>query len=495
MKRFGKKKTPAAPRQQQNRRKIRRVSVSAAGLALALAAVILLNLICTSLTDRFDLTLDLTANQFYAITDDTKAMLADMEDTVDITILASEDDFRNDSYYHNVYLLLNKYSNLAGDALNVEYIDPYTNPNIVSRYSDVAATIQEGSVILSCGDNTRVLNASDFYTTESSDSYSGYSTVTGFQGEQALTSAITAVTSDETPVAYILQGHNESVSTAFTSMLTNAGFTVNLLNLTEEQEIPDDASIVILSLPQADLTETEVDLIDAFVKNGGDFMVFDGTLSPTSLPVLYSYLREWGADVQADMVLDADYNISEASDILAQLTASDINNALSSKSDMVLVTPNAKSITAELDSSATDRTIETLMESRDTSYAKVLTDETQYDSYAKEDGDTDGPFALATLSTYTGNDDGGQVFVCSAAMMMADDLMGASSLLNQAFLSNVIGQMQPDLDVVTIAAKSLLSEPLIMGTTAQFVVFVLLALFPLALFGMGIAVFLRRRKL
>lgn len=495
-KRLKKNKTTASPEQTaQKRKRLRRVSVSAAGLALALAAVILLNLVCTSLTDRFDLTLDLTANQLYEITDDTKTMLENMEETVDITILASEDDFRNDSYYGNVYTLLNKYINLAGDKLTVEYIDPYTNPNVVNRYSDLAATIQEGSVILSCGDQTRVLNDSDFYTTESSSSYSGYATVTGFQGEQALTSAITAVTSDETPVAYILQGHNESVSTTFTSMLTNAGFTVNLLNLTEEQEVPEDASIVVISLPQADLTETEVDLIDTFVKGGGDLMVFDGTLSPTSMPVLYSYLKEWGAQVEANMVLDADYNISEEPYILAQLTTSDVNSSLENKSDMVLVTPNAKSITVELDSSVTDRTIETLMESRDTSYAKVLTDETEYDSYSKEDGDADGPFALALLSTYTGNDDGGQVFVCSAALMMTDDLMGASSLLNQPFLSNVVSEMQPDVDVVTIAAKSLTAEPLIMGSTAQFIVFVLLALLPLTLFGAGIAVFFRRRKL
>ena len=55
--------------------------------------------------------------------------------------------------------------------------------------------------------------------------------------------------------------------------------------------------------------------------------------------------------------------------------------------------------------------------------------------------------------------------------------------------------MQPDLDVVTIAAKSLSAEPLVTGTTAQFVIFLLLALFPLAIFGAGIAVFFRRRKL
>lgn len=498
MKFFNKKsaeKPAVTPEQKANKRKkLRNVSVSTASLALTLVAVILVNLICTNLTDRFDLTLDLTADSMYKITDDTREMLQSMEDTVEITILASEDDFKNDSYCASVYILLNKYINLAGDKLAVEYVDPYTNPNVVERYSDLADTIQAYSVILTCGDNTRVLNDTDFYTTESS-SYSGYLTATGFQGEQALTSAIMTVTNDENPAAYILQGHNESVSTTFTSMLTNAGYTVDELNLTEEKEIPEDAAILVISLPQADISETEADTIDAFVKAGGDLMVFDGTASPTSMPVLYSYLNEWGATVQADMVLDDEYNIGEEPYILAQLTDSDINDNLTGKSDLVLVTPNAKSIIAELSNSVTDRTIEVLMESRDTSYAKILTDETEYDSYAREDSDTDGPFAIATLSEYTANDNNGQVFVCSAAIMMSDDLMNASSLLNQSFLSNVVSQMQPDIEVVSIPAKNLSAEPLVMGTTAQFVVFLLLALIPIGMFIAGIVVFVRRRRL
>ncbi|MDO4287331.1 MAG: GldG family protein [Eubacteriales bacterium] len=479
----------------QNNRKLRRVSVSAAGVIVVLVAVILINLIATSLTDRYDLTLDLTSNQLYAITDETREMLRGMEDTVDITILAAEDDFENDTYYSKVHTLLQKYKNLAGDKLEVSYIDPYTNPNVVNRYSDLASSIQSGSVIVSCNDNTRVLNQTDFYAVEQSASYTGYYDVTGFQGEQALTSAITSVTNDETPAAYILQGHNESISTSLSAMFTNAGFTANTLNLTESDEIPEDAAVLVISLPQADYTEDEMDRIDAFVKSGGDLMVFDGTASPTELPVLYSYLSEWGMEVQADMVLDADYNIDEASDILAKLTDSDTNAALAD-SDLTLVTPNAKSISLiGLDSSVSDRTVEALMESRDSSYAKALTDETEYDSYDKEDGDTDGPFTLAALAAYTGNDKGGQVFVCTAGIMMSDDLMGASSLMNKSFLSNVLSQLQPAIDIVSIPSKSLDAEPLIVGATARFIVFAILALIPIGMFLTGILVFFRRRKL
>ena len=168
-----KSKKPLTPEQQRKRVNLRRGWVSAAGVAMVLIAVILLNLITTSLTDRYDLTLDLTASRLYEITDDTKTMLQELEDTVDITILSAEDDFEKDTYYSKVYTLLQKYRNLAGDKLEVSYIDPYTNPNAVERYSDLASSIQTGSVILTCGDNTRVLNASDFYAVQESVSYAG----------------------------------------------------------------------------------------------------------------------------------------------------------------------------------------------------------------------------------------------------------------------------------------------------------------------------------
>lgn len=482
------------PEQQQKYVKLRRSWISAAGVAMVLAAVILINLIATTLTDRYDLNIDLTTSRLYEITEDTQTMLHELEDTIDITILSAEDDFEKDTYYNKVHTLLRKYQNLAGDRLNVSYVDPYTNPNAIEQYSDLASSLQTGSMILTCGDNTRVLNTSDFYALEESSSYSGYYDVTGFQGEQALTSAILSVTNEDTPAAYILQGHNESISTSLSTLFTQAGYTANTLNLTESKQIPDDASVLVLSLPQADYTEEEINKIDDFIKHGGDLMVFDGTSCPTDLPALYAYLNEWGIDVQADMVLDAEYNIDAPTDLLAQLTTSEKNDALAD-SDLTLVTPNAKSITIPSDFSSNDRTVEALMESRDTSYAKVLTDETQYDDYDKTDSDTDGPFTLAALAEYTGNDNGGQVFVCSAGIMISDDLMGASSLMNHAFLSNALSCMQPEIEMISIPSKNLSVEPLVMSNTTQLLVFVILALIPFGIFVTGIVVFIRRRRL
>lgn len=475
-----------------NTKRTKRFLLSSGSVALAVAAVILLNLIATNLNDRFDLNLDLTASKMYSISQDTYDTLDNLEDEVTITVLMSEDDLASSTYGSYVKILLDKYADRT-DKLTVTYIDPYKNPSAVETFSDLSDSVSEGSVVVQCGKQSRVLNLVDFYDT-SSDSSSGYTTVSAFCGESTLTSALLSVSSDSTPRAYILRGHNESVSTQFTSMLETSGYTVKELTLAES-DIPKKASLLVLSLPQKDYTEKELNALDDYVKNGGDLLVFDGTESPTGLKNLYSYLKEWGITVQSKMVLDSDYNVSDARYILASLEDTDTNSALSSQSDQVIVTPDAKALRVKLKDSVSDRTVETLLSSRKTSYARAIQSDTTYDSYSKESSDTDGPFAIAALAAYTGNEDGGQILVCSSALMMTDQLMQSSSLLNRSFLSNTISEMQPDTQLVSIASKSMTAEPLTLGTTATYFVFLVLLFIPLFLFVYGIVVFFQRRRL
>jgi hypothetical protein len=73
--------------------------------------------------------------------------------------------------------------------------------------------------------------------------------------------------------------------------------------------------------------------------------------------------------------------------------------------------------------------------------------------------------------------------------------MQSSSLLNSDFLSNTISSMQPTVDLISIDSKSMSAEPLTLSTTATYVVFLILLIIPLILFGYGILVFFQRRNL
>ena len=475
-----------------NNKKTKRFLLSSACIILALAVFILINLIFTNLDSRFDLNIDLTEGKMYSISQDSYDILKKLDKPVSVTVLLSEKELDENHYGSYVKILMEKYAD-ASDKLSLKYIDPYKNPSAVDSYSSLADNVAEGSIIIQSGKRSRVLNLIDFYDT-SSDSSSGYTYVSAFKGENALTSAVLAVTSKNTPAAYILQGHNESVSNSFTDMLETSGYNVGKLTLSEKN-IPKKTSLLVISLPQVDFTEAELNRIDGYVKNGGDLLVFTGTDSPSNLKNLYSYLSEWGINVNHDMILDSDYNISDARYILASLDDSDINANLSPKSDQIIVTPNARSLTAKLDEHVTDRTVQSILSSEKTSYSRKTEGDNDYDSYKKEKTDKDGPFTIATLSDYTENDKGGQVMVCSSALMMTDQLMQSSTLLNKNFLSNTVSQVQPEVNLISIPSKSMNAEPLTFSSNATYVVFVILLCIPIVLFAMGIWVFFERRKL
>ena len=91
---------------------------------------------------------------------------------------------------------LEKYEE-GSDHIKVEQKDPVVNPKFTSEYtSDDVAT---NSLIVVCGDRSKVVNYSSIY--ESSIDYNTYqSTTTGFDGEGQIDSAISYVTSEDLPV-------------------------------------------------------------------------------------------------------------------------------------------------------------------------------------------------------------------------------------------------------------------------------------------------------
>ena len=146
--------------------------------------------------------------------------------------------------------------------------------------------------------------------------------------------------------------------------------------------------------------------------------------------------QEWGITVQPEMVIDQEYNISDDRYVLAALSDSSVNDALSAISDQVhgghagrqaaqgrAVRPCHR---PDGGGAAADRP-------RETAYSRAIQSDTTYDSYDKQDGDTDGPFDLAALAEYTGNDEGGQIMVCSSALMMTDQLMQPCQSAQQRF--------------------------------------------------------------
>lgn len=113
-------------------------------------------------------------------------------------------------------------------------------------------------------------------------------------------------------------------------------------------------------------------------------------------------------------------------------------------------------------------------------------------SYEKEEGDTDGPFALA-VSVAADND--GQIVWFTSSHFLDEMYNAYSSGANLDLAMNTMSALIGENEAVAIRSKSLNYNYLtISDSTASFLKTMMIAVFPLAYLGVGILVVVNRRK-
>ena len=148
-------------------------------------------------------------------------------------------------------------------------------------------------------------------------------------------------------------------------------------------------------------------------------------------------------------------------------------------------------ISLGLDVSGADSSVTTLMTTSDTSFSKIA----GYDlaTYEKEDGDIDGPFAVA-VSVDCDNE--GQIVWFTSSAFLEDMYNAFSSGANSDLAMNALSSLIGEREAMAIRSKSLNYNYLnISSSTASLLKVLMIGVFPLAYLGIGIGVILRRRRL
>ena len=98
--------------------------------------------------------------------------------------------------------------------------------------------------------------------------------ITGFTGEQAITSALLEVTEGKKSIIYYVQGHGEEAVGADKALKTLATIfdsdhlATTELNLLNVEAVPADAGMVIFFGPKYDLSDREVKLVNDYWDKG-----------------------------------------------------------------------------------------------------------------------------------------------------------------------------------------------------------------------------------
>ena len=180
------------------------------------------------------------------------------------------------------------------------------HPNFTAQYT--SDTIHSGSIIVACGEKSKILDQSDLYETEISYQTMSQQT-TGFDGEGQIASAMSYVTNDDMPILYTLTGHNETeIGTNLTNAVEKANLEIQSLNLISGESVPEDAELLIIAAPKKDLSEEEAKKIINYLENGGNLLLFSYFTSD-EMPNFDSILASYGLKRDRGLILEEMGNI------------------------------------------------------------------------------------------------------------------------------------------------------------------------------------------
>ena len=454
---------------------------SAAVTAVVLAILIAVNVFVSAMPSGAT-EYDISASKLYSVTSNTKSVVNALTEDVTIywIVQADEED-------DVIGKLLDRYESLS-DHITVEKRNPDVYPTFAEQYTD--GTVYNNSLVVECGDRSRYIGYEDIYLTDAS-MYS-YSYSTSFDGEGAITSAIDYVTNPDQPVVYTLTGHGEEdLPATFADSLEKENITVEDLSLLNTAEIPEDVACLIVYAPQSDISEAERDTLASYVAGGGRLLVMADPVEAAGLPNFYSLLEPYGVTAAEGIVVEEDQNhyvYPSPVALMPDLAESDVTAPLLEEGYYVIV-PLAAGLT--VGENTTSASVTSLLTTSEASFSKPA----GYDmaTYEKEDGDIDGPFALAVDIAC---DSGGELIWISSSAYLDDMYNAYSSGANVNFTMNALSQLIGESETLSIRAKSLNYNYLtISDSVSGLLQVVMIGLIPLAFLGTGIILVVRRRRL
>lgn len=539
----------------QVRKKLKYGGIATAVTVIFVAVVVLLNVVVAQVCKRNpDAVLDLTTANLYEISDDTVDYIKNLDQDVEIAISSEESTFQSDKYYKMISETISKYQGYS-DHISVTYFDTTKDPDILSKYQDLyAGDISSNQIIVTSGDRIKVYSLTDMFEIDQDkyqSYYYGYASlsdcITGFKGEQTLTTAIMNVTdSNPKSVAVITKSNgnyifsatqaNAYAVTAMENLLNDNGYDVKELDMVNDTLDAETYDIVVLPAPANDLTMDAIKKLQDFLQNDGNLgkqLIYVADYTQSVTPNLDAFLKDWNLQVDSSYVREDDNNRNQTVQIVASAGKGLIAPIVSlgdsenyggnlANSSLPIVAPLARPI-QELPSN-NGRVVYSLLQSSDTSYAYPLTqqassgeDTTEAASGESQEAteaattetaattsfDTDSAvrgantvMALSQSQQSTGSDlIESDVIVLGSMAMMDYYLTQDSSYNNAEYFIGVLNSVCGKEDSIVIAAKDMATTS-ISATQTQLVTLrtIVVFLIPLAVAAAGIVVFLRRRN-
>lgn len=445
-------------------------------------AAVLVNLIAGKLPSQY-LKYDVSDQKLFTTGDQTAEIVKGLDEDITLYLIAQQG-----SEDATLQELLDRYAGLSSH-IKVETKDPVLYPNFVSRYT--SENLSENSVLVVGQSRSKAVDYYDIY--QYSMDYSTYSSsLSSFDGEGQITSAIAYVTAEDMPVVYTLTGHDEAeLSTTVTSSIEKENIELKSLSLLTEEAVPEDAKAVIIYGAISDISEDEKNKLETYLEQGGQLVMLPG-YTDKETPNLDSLLSDYGIALAEGLVLEGDSQHHLPNYPYYLLPTVQSSTYTSDVSSRYVLLAFAQGMTESPDISD-DLTYESLLTTSALSYSKTNLESENLD---QEEGDIAGPFDLGAVVTKTIDEDTeAKLIVFSSETLLDEQVDSMVSGGNSTMFLNVMSQLVDHENTVSIEPKSMSTEYLTVSAgSAIFWGILTIILLPLFLLITGGVIWFGRRK-
>ncbi len=469
---------------------------------IVIAAAVIVNLIVNAIPPEYT-QIDLTGSDIYQISEESEAFVSELD--TDVTFYYVSTLAGRNTKLHN---FVENYASMSKH-IKLEHVDPEVNPSFATEHG----LTEENSIVVASELRTDVILFSDIFEYSEAilnEYYSNYYyyymmyqdeqyaienfyDYDIFDADNELTSAIDYVTTDKLPKVYFLTGHGEeSISQNVTAMLEYNNIELEDLNLLSS-DIPEDASMIVLSAPSSDITEAEKTALIDYIDNGGKVMAVTDAedYSTKDMPNLTAVAEHCGMTAHDGIVLeDNDKYYSRYKYFLVpRLQECTVTQSVENPASVTTVMNRAHAIVS-LEDYEGEMTVSPILLTSEDAYVIGVDEEVR----EKKDGDISGEFYLGAIAE---NASTGSAFVWySSPFIGSDESYQYINYNNLYIYSYSISENCDKPTTISVDSVALNTASSITLTESNVILLTALVQFiiPLAILIPGIVIWVRRRR-
>jgi ABC-type uncharacterized transport system involved in gliding motility auxiliary subunit len=438
-------------------------------ILVVIAAVVVVNI----LGNRYNKSLDTTANKRYSLSEQTSKIVKGLKQNATIVYFNQTTRFRDGKD------LLDEYANLS-PRIHVDYVDPDKNPQLAR-----ADGIRDfGTAVVEVGGKRETAKS---------------------MNEEGITGAFIRDLKGNTRTVCFVTGSGEHQIddtdrdglSQFKDILSKDEYETKAVDLLQKAEVPEDCTALVVAGPTHDYQQPEVDAIKKYVEDGGralfllDPPLQMGRSAIAGNDALTSLLADWGVTLDKDLVLDFNPigQLAGLGPQVALVTHYASQPIVNDMKGSAVGLPLARSLEIK-DTGKTS--VQKLFDSSDNSLA--TSDLNSPSVNIRDPKNKKGPLTLAASGSYdTGKPNAqGRFVVVGSSSWLANRFVGFNG--NGDLALNTVNWLASDEDLISIRPKPEDDRRIVM-TRAQLNRVRLTSQFglPLVVIAAGVAVWWKRR--